>query len=490
MTSLHFWNPESFNPADHLTSPELVHRLDDARYAVSLVATKMATGDVDHQGYVRLHGKFLRNIMYQSTYNHVMDALVDAGVLKRAPYRAGVKSFGYRLADRFSNDRHVLVPATDTRLIEKLEKFYEDNQPVREALWLPVHHALAELQHRLTIDGDAARAWLAQNPDQNKFGLQGLLVSRIENGMFSFNVGDYDRVTNSITNLKRELRRFLRVDGLPLWHVDLRTCQPALLAQLVTVNSHAQTADRTKEGNKELNYDASGQSQDWHPDPYDASRQNWERPDVVLYRTLTESGELYDFLLKEVRKRGHQIGRERLKDQFMCDVVAKRGRYPARDVERVFNECFPTIRAFIRAINRDGREHKNLIRQLQREEARFVIGIVAADLVTRFPGVVVLPLHDALYVTAQHLPKVVEVFNRAFDRTGIRMSFKVKDPEGNEIKELPSVTTEPMVPGKETTDAKTPRRTQDSDHGRGIAVQGPELVSVGLGVRWPRLEAA
>ncbi len=471
MNPLFFTLPESFDPGEFLTTPSLRHRGDDARYFVNLIQTKLARGD-DEDGWVYLRSGYLKNIMHQPTYAKVRNELREGGATERSCYQVGRHPFGYRLADRFAGDRHVRVPVTDERLIGQWESFIARRQGDQEAVWQPVHYVLAEQQRRLKIHGDQARDWLSKNTNVNPFDTQGILVRDIEDGEFRLSVGQYDRVFNSISNMKRELRRFLHVDGGPLGYVDLRCCQPALIARLCTVHSqHAQTATGGEE---------RGVSH------YDSSGMGAANRDVHLYRTLVESGELYDVLKIEVQRRGAAIDRDEVKRQLMCDVIAKRGKYPSRVVEQAFGDIFPTVLKFIRAVNRH--DHGNLIRQLHREEARLVIETVAADLVARFPGVFFLTLHDAIYATAEHLHRVEQAFHRAFDQTGFAMSLETKHPTATAL----SPATKPTAPdaGAQISVTNTRITIRDSDQDRATTLREPEWVSSGIGLRWPRLAVA
>ncbi len=129
------------------------------------------------------------------------------------------------------------------------------------------------------------------------------------------------------------------------------------------------------------------------------------------------------------RLEGTGISRDEVKRRFLADVIAKRkanscgAEYPS-DAEVRFRELFPTVYGFIRRINADGWEHANLIRLLQRAESEFVIETVAADLVARHPDVFFITLHDAIFTTAEHLPKVERAFLRGFAATDFRMSYK------------------------------------------------------------------
>lgn len=417
-------------------------------------------------GVVRLHAKHLMAIMYQPTYAAVIDALVDGGAVERFPYQVGERSFGFRLAARFVADTHVRTPTTDLRLIRRLEKFSDECSEERQAQMKPVHHALAKQQVRLQIHGNRAREILAAQPrNENPFDCQGVLVGAIEDREFHLTVGQYGRVANNITSLKRELRDELHVGGKRLGSVDLTCCQPALVAKLMQDSSQdvggvlrptlIESASsrfpgflRTETEGKDTrraagasrgqraaggssNYDSS-LSEAVH---YDSSLPATQNADFELYRSLVQRGEFYDVLLTDL---GHTISRDELKRRFLADVIAKRkasfrgGEYPSA-VEDKFRERFSTVYRFIRTVNRDGYEHSNLIRLLQRAESSLVIETVAADLLARHPRMFCLTLHDAIYTSAEHLPKVEQAFRRAFEETKFSMTFKTSQPTCRQV---------------------------------------------------------
>ena len=456
--------PESFD-LDEFLPPKLRSRFDDARYFVSLILRKLSWWDVDHLGLVRLHAKHLKNIMYQADYAAVVDALVDGEAVERYSYQVGQRSFGYRLAARFVADKHVRVPATDPRLIHRLEKFSDECADERQARMLPVHHALAKQQLRLQIHGGRAREILAGLPQvENQFDGQGVLVGDIEARDFRLSVGQYGRVFNNITSLKRELRGELRVVGKKLGSVDLSCAQPAFVAKMMQDASRlvddvecptlidsanfrfpgslqtgaegkktgkADEVGRQQPAEAGSNYDSSA-TESVH---YDSSRSLAQNDDLERYRSLVQRGELYEVLLADL---GHAMSRDELKRRFLADVIAKRkasfrgGEYPSV-VEDKFRERFPTVYGFIRAVNRAGYEHSNLIRLLQREESRLVIETIAADLLTRHPRMFCLTLHDAIFTTAEHLPKVEQAFRRAFEQTDFAMAFKTSLPTARQV---------------------------------------------------------
>ena len=426
-----FCLPESFHPGEFLP-PKLIRLADDARFFVATILTKTARKDVDEFRTVRLMAKHLRNIMNFRHYNDVIDSLLIGGAVQRVAYEVGNCPFGYRLAERFRNDRHVRIQATDGRLIRRLTAFHQAAENNRQSRLLPVHHALERHQRYLEIDGDQAREILETlPPESNPYDVQGVLVQDIKDREFHINVGTYGRLINNVTSLKREVRQALRLGMEPLEHVDIRCCQPALIGQMIRAKTGQQQQGRT--GRQTGTAGGSNYDVQFCQSLYTTTAKNshCSGSDVDVYCALTQSGEFYDFLLAKLKSQScSTFSRDDLKKRFLCDVVAKRkansqgDEYPS-PVEDVFSESFPSVYQFIREFNADGWHHENLIRRLQQEESRLVIETVAADLVVSHPGVFLLTLHDAIFTTPRYIPDVIGAFERAFLRTGFAMALKV-----------------------------------------------------------------
>ena len=407
-TKFSFVLPTSFDPGEFLTSPGLRDRFDDARYVVSLILTKLARKDVDEFGLVRLMAKYLRSVMRKSTCAAVLDALRNGGAIERYPYAVGKQAFGYRLAQRFVADKHVRLPATNARLIRRLEQFHQKTVSERESRMQPVHRELARRQEWLEIDGDSARRILDNLPSKcNPFDVQGVQIGNIENHEFHSNVGKYGRLSNNITNLKREIRPCLRANGERLVSIDLSCAQPALVVKVM--NKGRETQRNTEEEGRQQGRIKSKGKYDGH-----------FGIDFALYNCLVQSGTFYDFMIDQLVD--HGISRDMFKRRFLQDVIAKKGQYPSV-VTNSFCNLFPSVHRFIRDINKS--DHATLIRQLQQAESEFIIGTVANDFMSRFPTQFVISLHDALYTTPHNLPALEQSFHRAFKQIGFRMRLKI-----------------------------------------------------------------
>ena len=240
MTRFTFTLPKSFHPLEYLPL-RLATRADDARWLVSTIVRKTAHKDVDPWGCVRLHTDVLRRVMGQNTIAQIVKALEAGNAIETAPYRTGVRCKGYRLAARFLGDRCVRVPATDPRLIERIEtERLRQQQDEQRNRWKPIHYALDHEQRAVTITDDA-EGILDGLPEHTRL-CQHVLVSRIQRRELPFSVSSTGRCFNSITGLKRDLRPTLRLDGERMGSVDIRCAQPALLAMMFRTKSPPQRA--------------------------------------------------------------------------------------------------------------------------------------------------------------------------------------------------------------------------------------------------------
>ena len=91
-------------------------------------------------------------------------------------------------------------------------------------------------------------------------------------------------------------------------------------------------------------------------------------------------------------------------------------------MEDGFKTLFPVVYDFIRQVNKDGWEHSNLIRKLQRAESDLVIGQVAESIRRHHPEMFFMTLHDAIYSTEEKMPRIRSAFERAFAYNGYKMS--------------------------------------------------------------------
>lgn len=398
--------PRSFDPLEFLSGPMLL-RADHARWLVSTILRKTAHRDLDVWGCARLHS----DVLYRVLGNHagkIVKALAAGVAIETMPYRPGVRTKGYRLAQRYLGDRCVRRPCTDRRLRDRLERERERMQEQADdarAKWAPIHHALDHEQHRLTITSEA-NAILDTLPDHTRL-CQDVLTTRIRRREFPYKVSTAGRAFNAVTGLKRELRATLRIGGESLGSVDLAAAQPTLLGFAMTHGTHGTPANGVKGRETYKVVPPTPLPLPCCPLPAAPA------PDSRRFVDLACSGGFYERLMDLT-----DLDRDTVKKRFLVDVLAKRGRYPST-VERAFRREFPSVYSFVRKVNRQ--DYAELIRLLQGLESWLVIHQVAPRLVGRVPCVT---LHDAIFSQVGELDEVERAFLEAFKALDFTMALK------------------------------------------------------------------
>lgn len=399
MLKKHFFTlPESFDPGD-LLPRYLDRRHDDARYLVSTIVRKMLTNKLDGRGCANLSGEYLRNVMNKHDAADVIKELINHGAIQRFSYLAQVHCYGYRLGDRFVSDSLVQVEATDKRLIDRLNDLFSKEDDKKSSRITKVHEKLREMATQITIEPEAYKS-LSETPKPRKRTKaeqelwktkQRWMIDNIREKKWTFGVGSTGRVFTNMTNLSKQLRPFVRLNGQTVNGHDFQCFQPALLGQLLQNTL------------------------------YDSRRMytNCESKSTDLYIELVQSGEYNRFMQQQVTSKG--IVLRNAKKRNLVDVLAKKGRYDSK-FENLFRELFPEVYRFIKEFNQ--KSPSALIRHLQRMESDFMVNGVASDLLSGHPEMSFLTLHDALYVASSDGPKVDSAFRRGCDKVSFPMSWK------------------------------------------------------------------
>lgn len=423
--SYYFDLPQSFMPLEFLRTPRLAMRADDARWLVSTIVRKMAMGDVDQWGLVRLHSDILRRVMNQRTCEDVISSLLD-GAIERGPYRVGERAFGYRLAKRYLGDDLTCVCLTDPRLNARIDRERLRIENCQKSRWRPIHQQLAAVQEGVTIRPEANE--LVDGLQREARLCQRVLVNDIQARRLRFVVGNTGRVFNAVCGLKRELRRTLRLNGEALGGIDIRASQPSLLGMML----YKQYLP-SNELNDALTYSTLPPGL-----PVAAGARGCFRGrlpvDVRRFVDDARNGRLYERL-------GSSVGvpREFAKHRVLVDVLAKHGSYPSA-IEDEFRRAFPTVYAIVREIN--GGDHCTLIRWLQSVEAWLVIDMVCARLIR--DEIPVVTIHDSVFTQMGLIERVEAAFEEVFDDIGFRLSLKREIPGNLEARSDPSAALQGM----------------------------------------------
>jgi hypothetical protein len=353
------------------------------------------------------------------------------------------KCLGYRFARHLSKQDFVEVELKSDRrhkLAIKpevvLEPWFKQHN-----LTLSVHHKLAECFELFQLDESRLQEVLSALPVQKRVVSENQAEHWLAKQYF-ITVADTRRIYSSAANMKRELRRILKVGGEAVAEIDVSCCQPYLLSYfLKDVIPHAE---------------------------------------FQIYRQLTESGNLYGEI-------SHDIGRQRdsvklATVQWLCgswfeeipfgattsgNVSAEEKVLELAVLEELngwFKRRFPTIceymrsektnRQYYKIFNTITRQQKGkttqpyaiIAHRLQRLEAEIVIENCCAALFVQDPKFPILTAHDALILPVSKVEQALVQMKNSFMEFGLCPKITVKGTQGKADESNGETATEKYKP--------------------------------------------
>jgi hypothetical protein len=410
--------------------------------------------------FVTLNMAQLNRVMAKDDTRAVIEAAVSGGAIDiDKHYAKGSHSRGYRLNERFKNDKIVKVKPTDRRMIDALERQRNKHQ---------VHHKdprtskliqqMTDEFYKIDVDLDLAREVISSLPEgSNPFDRQTIITEDLANKNFIVFPTRWGRFYNNISGLHSQVRTALSYRGARLRSADLKNSQPAFLGlRTHLIYQHLlPTLYRDRSTVLSHNHHLHLPSPHLllpahlypdHPYPdnylpydsdnlviYDSENPLSYPPDLSLFNSEVSEGRFYESFQAELNRRGVTVPtikhartrrnpeRGDVKDGLMMHVLAKKGGYPS-EFRNIFAERYPTVDAEIRRTNQSN--YRNLIRELQGLEAEFVIHKVAAGALLLPSKPLVLTLHDCI-ITGEGETDLIEAeFERGFREIGYRMKLE------------------------------------------------------------------
>ena len=160
--------------------------------------------------------------------------LLKEKVIERDYYRKGEKSYGYRLvSEELRHATRRLCPLGDPGFVKRLRKQQEKHYSTRTDRWLRqqlLKIGLGEIDEKFLRTVGAGAVEENGGTLEAKLEAYEFVLSRIARRDHHYSKDAQGRRYTLVTNLKRELRRCLQVDGQPLCEIDIKNSQLLFLA--------------------------------------------------------------------------------------------------------------------------------------------------------------------------------------------------------------------------------------------------------------------
>lgn len=368
---------------ENLLKPEIKgYSIDNLKEVISIVACHIRK---DENEDPPLKMKYFRQLVpYAERY---LTGLIDLGIIKRSPYYIpGEISYRYNFTPEYQS-KYISLPLINSKMILRIRNAYNDLG--KEAVKLIWGHAnqVKYLKQLTLADGwqDLIESYKS-NTDQYNAVLASAM--RIVNGDFFYSIDDTEgRFHSNITNMKKELRQFLRINGKPLTNIDIKNSQPYLSTIILTYPSKVAWLTKNPAFSMLLQ-----------------TLKVSLNEDVKNYISLVASGTFYEYLMQEYSIEGLELSRKETKLQvlrilFACNHMPK--DETNRKARQIFIDRFPTVHKIFSKVR--GRDQGTKFEKSNRFaillatiESYLLLNVIVKRINKELPNVIVMTIHDSI----------------------------------------------------------------------------------------------
>jgi hypothetical protein len=433
-----FLNPAGLNLRDALPIRLKTKHIDAARrvvHHVSLGGVRRRRSDrwvpLSQEEGTILSGS-------RRSWDVVRPALRDGKILEcDGRYTPGIKSLNYRLEQRWGKEPLWPVKTKDPLEEGRIAAAARGIRRRASGRWLPVHDHLEGWLLRFTLDEAAVERALTSISDPEKQRHAERVAEALRYGSVHDRAGsvcEYGRFHSVLTRTPRVLRSALRIDGEPLYEIDIANCQPLLLAMMAVIDwmrrtrageEKADEKERTKEeeggGDKRQNHPTGGASSICGT----LLDECVYTSDLFDYLSLCQSGAFYKELSTTLSMPFSSPSEQRQLKLVAMRLIFGRHR-PSRRGWPEFTDRWPTMASFLADLKRG--DHRRVAHTLQRAESELMIVGVCGELMERHPELPVLTIHDGLLVPQYAVEPVVELIRQVWGQAGASPKLKITPP--------------------------------------------------------------
>ena len=413
------------------------------------------------------------NIIIRNRFGDVKNRLLDinshpsgAILIENRKYQPGIKSMSYKLNEElFSNPGEKWVNL-GTNAEKRLIEYEQGGITKLEDFKLSYKFLLDQYKSNITIDSEAVnyvstlKSLLLQKVNQFD-GDKDEMTKRVNDTIKGMNSKiraiqkknfrpsvsmSNHRLNSVITNLNRELRYYLRINGNRLVEVDMKSSQPYVLGSILTDNFFA--GDSNIEFSliniypmlyNQLNY-INNKSTTVITSLIEKSIYNNKEgfpkyfmsggldkcQEVQSYRNSPFKGGFYQHLNSTYFNGDYDI--QKIKDQIM--LVLNLGDLNKRkQIELIqrFKENFPEINSFIESVNCFKSLKSAVAILLQRSESYLFLRVGCKAVNEQLHEVPFLTIHDSVLIEEQYSEVVPPILKNSLNSfTGIESGVSIK----------------------------------------------------------------
>jgi len=369
---------KNLSDIEDLIRPEIKGYSEDyLKEVISIIACHVRKDDKEDPP---LRNEYLRRMVpYAERY---LNGLIELEIINRSPnYIPGQISYRYNFMPEYQS-KYISLPLENTKLIHRIKKAHSEiGKDAVKLIW--GYSNQVKYLKQLTLAEGWQELVESFKEDTNQYNAILASAMRIVNGdIFYSRDATEGRFHSNITNMKRELRQYLRVNNKPLTNIDIKNSQPYLSTIILTYPS--KVAGLTKNTTFQMTLQTLKVSLN---------------EDVKKYIKLVADGQFYEYLMQEFN-----LTRDETKIQVLRILFAP-NRLPKNEVNRkcrlIFKNLFPTVhRIFSKVRGRDqGTKFENSNRfaiLLATIESYLMLDVILKRIYKELPGTIAITIHDSI----------------------------------------------------------------------------------------------
>lgn len=426
--------------------PDFHYKKDHFYYIIDYLSRAMDFDNPDdNAGFINLNAQRLQKVNHN--YKAYLDHLLKHRFIQTdMKYVVGGKSTGYRL---YSNKYHKAainrIPIADSSVHRhKLKEVEALNKKLTDTRKHYPH--LTKWFEHLQLDHDGAKGEVEKLYPEKTTGIRGTrkrkssdwqkryrsiqAIDKIAKKEFYYSVDDnVGRFHSSLTNLKKELRKYISYNGQKLVTVDIKNSQPLFSLLLFRKEFYTGAGVYINIFNLPTSIPLlsnNNQSISIITTMLVKTLDKTDNQDINVYSEMVNSGAFYK-KISELMFQADKFDKQKIKTMIFV-VFFSSNRYmgqPKAHQKRKFKEHFPqTYEIFrrLKVIN-----HRALAHILQRIESLIMIQNVAVRISKERPELPIFTIHDSVVTTVGNEEYVSAVIQEeVFKLTGLKASLGIE----------------------------------------------------------------
>lgn len=339
--------------------------------------------------YQNINYKIMSKIISEKKYSEIVGNLIQWGIIATDnTFRKNEKSIGYKVLPPFNNNIRK-IKIKDKLINRKINK-HRKEQEEKSICWPDQYQYLKRMLKWIEIDENEANKYNLINylgqcnkkgSYNTKYDSNFIAIDNLRNKNYFYTVDSFgERFHSNLTNLNRNLRYTLSVQGEKLGQVDIKNSQPLFFYLFI----------------KDL--------------PYIPDQEKEE------FKKIVENGLFYEFFMAHFNIPSEK--RNKKKRHIITGLFSDKNKGEKNRYFECLKEKFPHIAELILVIKKQ--DYKLLIKLMQLEESRFVIRKVIREFIKRYNGQFISTIHDSIVVKASMLDQVYELILECFSSYGIK----------------------------------------------------------------------